>query len=32
MEDEEKIVEPVVYEDLVDKRSDELMELLEFPV
>ena len=29
MEDEEKIVEPVVYEDLVDKRSDELMEQLE---
>ena len=29
MEDEEKLIEPVVYEDLVDKRSDELMELLE---
>ncbi len=29
MEDEEKVIEPVVYEDLVDKRNDELMELLE---
>ena len=29
MEDEEKAVEPIVYEDLVDKRNDELMELLE---
>ena len=29
MEDEEKIAEPIVYEDLVDKRNDELMELLE---
>ena len=29
LEDEEKVVEPVVYDDLVDKRSDELMELLE---
>ena len=29
MGDEEKIAEPIVYEDLVDKRHDELMELLE---
>ena len=29
MEDEEKVAEPIVYEDLVDKRNDELMELLE---
>ena len=29
MEDEERLEEPVVYEDLVDKRNDELMELLE---
>ena len=29
MEEEEKLTEPVVYEDLVEKRSDELMELLE---
>ena len=29
MEDEEKVAEPVVYEDLVDKRNEELMELLE---
>jgi magnesium transporter len=29
LEDEEKVIEPVVYEDLVDKRNDELMELLE---
>ena len=29
LEDEEKAVEPIVYEDLVDKRNDELMELLE---
>lgn len=29
MEDEERLEEPVVYEDLVDKRNDELMELLD---
>ncbi len=29
MEDEEKVAEPIVYEDLVDKRNNELMELLE---
>ena len=29
MEEEEQRTEPVVYEDLVDKRHDELMELLE---
>ena len=29
MEDEEKVAEPIIYEDLVDKRNDELMELLE---
>ena len=29
MEDEEKVAEPIVYEDLVDKRNEELMELLE---
>lgn len=29
MEDQEKSTEPIVYEDLVDKRSDELMELLD---
>ncbi len=29
LEDEEKVAEPIVYEDLVDKRNDELMELLE---
>ena len=29
MEDNEKVAEPVVYEDLVDKHNDELMELLE---
>ena len=29
MEEEEKLTEPVVYDDLVEQRSDELMELLE---
>ena len=29
MEDEERIDEPVVYDDLVDKHTDELMELLD---
>ena len=29
MNEEEKLEEPVVYEDLVEKRNDELMELLE---
>ena len=29
MEEEEKLAEPVVYDDLVDKRNDEMMELLE---
>ena len=29
MEDEEKVAEPIVYEDLVEKRYDELTELLE---
>ncbi len=29
MEEEELLTEPIVYEDLVDRRNDELMELLE---